>query len=337
MRRRVGVLALATWVLAAGGCGGGGGDDVAPGCASGSQVPGAVREAILDRAGTLATRMEEGRWEEIYEDAATALKAQRSAQEFLTPIAQTVQGLGFPRDLAVSDLFVVRFDERFSHRPQVECQETADEPPDVLFLTRHPVQATLVQRGKVGSDEVYISTLWHGEAGEDGETWKLAGFFAKPATWMGRNWEAWAAQASDERVADRRRNAALLLNVALDLVVPCAWVKPAEVTLLQRRQGRINVSELPVGKVESWEGPSDTFHVQRVNYGLAPDALGIVFRYQADGAIEDSTAQNAYADRLFAFVQEQFPEYREVFSVFSFEAYDPAHPERTFTTSRELE
>lgn len=322
----------ATWTVLLGlligslGCGGGGGEPV-PGCAVGDDVPESVRRDLQDAAGELLTRIRAGQWQEIYESSASLLQQVRTPDQFLTPIAQAASGLGIPENLQVDQVFVIHFDETFPPETRVTCQEEGEAIAHELMVTDYPLQGTLVQRGKVGEDELFISTLWHNEEG----IWKLAGFFSKPATWQGKNWEAWAEDSNQHRLAENVRNAALLLNVAIDLVVPCSWVKPPEITLLQRQQQRINVSDLPVEVPEFWASTPDTFKVFRVGYILARDGLGLLFQYQAPTAVEDSLAQITYADRLFDYIKVTFPEYEEVFESCSLRALDPSDNSKTFS------
>jgi hypothetical protein len=327
----------ATWIvllvllIGSEGCGGGDGELVS-GCAVGNAVPVAVTRDLEEAAGELFTRIRAGEWQAIYESSASLLQKERTPDEFLTPIARAANGLGIPEDLRVDQVFMICFDETFPPQTRVICQEEGEERPHELIVTGYPVQATLIQRGSMGDDELFISTLWHNEEG----TWKLAGFFSKPATWQGRDWAKWAEDSDRHRLADNRRNAALLLNVAIDLVVPCSWVKPPEITLLQRQQQRINVSNLPVETPDFWASYPDTFKVLRVGYVLAQDGLGLLFQYQPPMALEDSLAQVAYADRLFDYIQVTFPEYKEVFGSCSLLAYDPTDTKKTFSREYSL-
>jgi hypothetical protein len=292
----------------------------------GNAVPESVRRDLEDGARELYARIRAAEWQAIYDSSSSRLQRDLTPQEFLTPIAQAAQQVGIPETFRLAEIFLIRFDEEFPPQTRVMCQPEGGGAPHELIVTDFPTQATLIQRGKMGNEEFFFSTLWHNEEG----TWKLAGFFSKPASWDGKDWEQWADEANRERLADNRRNAALLLNVAIDLVVPCAWVKPSEVTTLQRQQQRINVSDLPVEAPDFWPSDPDTFKILRVGYNLVRNGLGLLFQYQASVAVEDSLAQIAYADLLFDYIRTTFPEYEEVFRGCSLLAIDPTDAQKTF-------
>jgi hypothetical protein len=96
------------------------------------------------------------------------------------------------------------------------------------------------------------------------------------------------------------------------------------------------VADLPIGEPVFWVSSPDTFKVFQVSYDLVPNQLGVSFRYESGGSA-DTTVQAAYADRLYAYIRENFPDYSEVFSTYSLLALDPTDPQkvvrRTYPTS----
>jgi hypothetical protein len=324
---RAAAAAIAILAAAAilGGCGRGGGE-IPVGCARGDAVPGPVREAVVRAAGTFYSRAEAGNWRGVYGDAASTLRAQQTEERFSAPMAQVFQQLGPIPRLEVEALTVIRFGDGFPHLPQVECPGSGDSPPVTFLLSDYPVQASLVERGTLHGDAFYFSTLWELEGSE----WKLAAFFLKPAALFGKSSSAYAKQASAEREAGDVRNAALLYNVAIDLAVPNAWTRPGEVDDLRRKQSRLSVTQLPVGKVEPWPDTPDTFQVQQVGYTVLASGLGIMVRWVPGETLADTTALVPRADRLRDYVVSNFPEYGRVFSGLVLQAEDPSDPSRTW-------
>jgi hypothetical protein len=194
------------------------------------------------------------------------------------------------------------------------------------MLTDFPVQASLVERGKLGADEFYYSTLWHRE----GSRWKVASFFAKPATLLGKTWQDYEAAAKAQRIALNNRNAALLYNVAIDLVLPNAWTKPREVKALADEQSHISVRNLPKGEPDSWFVPPDSIRVHQVAYGVAQGGLCVLLRYEAPAALADTALLSNQGERLRGYVEEKFPEYAEVFQYLALVAFPPGNPEQTW-------
>jgi hypothetical protein len=326
MRRTIQGWVLTLAFLAAG-CRSGPSLDLPEGCATGESVPPGIRESVEAAAGEFYARARKGDWEAIYKGAATVVRTQRTQEAFVSPISRAFRELGFPDVLHREALSVVKFGPGFPHRTRVECAIPGEATPLTLILTDFPLQASLVKRGNLGSEELYFSTLWHRE----GSDWKLAGFFAKPATLLGKDWKAYEEAASAQRSAGNKRNAALLYNVAIDLVVPNAWTKPGEVESLKDEQSRISVDYLPKGKPELWPASPDSFRVHQVAYGLAQGALCVLLRYEAPAALADTAAQSIQGERLRRYVEESFPEYLEVFRYLALVAFLPQNPEQTWS------
>jgi hypothetical protein len=323
-------LLLSSFILAFYGCFGG---QIREGCATDDDVPPEVKKDLVAAAGTFYDRIRRGEWETIFETASTVIREEQSPQQFLAPLAQVAQAAGIAESMTVDQVSVVRFGQRYLPRTYVECTIEGEEFPLVLIMTDYPVQASLVQKGKVGREEFYFSTLWH----QEGDEWKIAGFFSKPATWVGKGWKEYSDQAAEQRLAKNVRNAALLYNLAMDLLVPGAWIQPPELALLQRRQSRLTVANLPINIIDLWPDPPDTFRVVRISYALLPGHLGLLIRYQAEGSVADPVAQEDYASRLLRFVRLNFPEYQEAFSVYSLLAVDPEDPQRSWNQMYPME
>jgi hypothetical protein len=313
----VGVLILA-------GCGGERADrDL--GCFTDDRVPPRERAGIERAAAELYSRARTGAWEDIYRNAASIVRDRQTPEQFLSPLVQVLQRMGFPR-LTEETLTLVRFGGDFPPVTPVECEVEGADRPRKLLLDSHPAQASLVQTGAVGGERFFYSTLWFWEQG----VWRLATFHVKPATLRGESWEVYDRKADDQRLEGNNRNTALLYNVAIDLLVPNAWTQPPELTALQRKQQRLSVTYLPVGgAIDRWPAPSDTFRVRSVQYTVGEEKLGLVFRHEAVFPVADSTAQKAYADRLFDFIRKSFPEYPEIFDRVVLVTIDPEASEES--------
>jgi hypothetical protein len=335
MGRDRGVVLLAAVLLAAavavGGCGRGE-TTLAAGCYAGNRVPGAIRNTIEQASQDFFARARRGEWHAIYENAASDARKGATEGRFTAPLARVVESRGFPADLKTESLRVVRFGEGFPYTSHVSCPSPGEEDPTTLILTDRPVQASLIQTGERGGERFYYSTLWFREGGQ----WKLAAFFSKPATIDGKGWRVYEREAGKQRLASHLRNAALLYNVAIDLSVPAAWVKPGAVTSLQRQQHRISVEGLPSGRVLPWFAPSDTFLVRTVGYTIQPSGLGLIVQYPVRASIADTAAQAAYADRMLNYMRQAFPEYREEFHTITFLGYDPKDQQKTWSRTQPL-
>jgi hypothetical protein len=320
------LLSAAAWGGLAG-CGGGGSTEPAFGCATGDRVPSGVRKAVEAAAGTFRATVKTGDLRPIYANAATAAKSARSEGEFLGPISGAARQIGIPEHLKTEELAAVRFGEAYPYRDEVACPVEGEDQSLVLKVTNFPEQAILVQSGESKGERYYYSTLWHREEA----AWRLAGFYAKPATYQGKDWSAYADEARSQREAKHDRNAALLYNVAMDLAIPNVWMHPPELETLRREQARISVEHLPVGAMDPWPDGPDTFYVFNSAYAALPQ-LAVVFRYKIPPAVTDSVALGAYSERLHKYVTAQFPEYAEVFSALVLQGVHSQREDRGWTT-----
>jgi predicted small lipoprotein YifL len=326
MRQRVLFFLLGVMAILSAGCGRRGPLDVPEGCASGDAVPQAVRTAVETAAQQLFDQARRNDWTGIYDHAAKAVREQGTRQAFLAPLTRTFQELGVASHAETDAITVVKFGSKFTPTGKVVCGEA--KRPLELIVSPVPLQASLVQKAPVGAEQFFFSTLWHGEEGE----WRLAALFAKPATLLGRDWRSFAQQARTENQAGNRRNAALLYNAAIDLVLPNAWTEPPEIKDLQRDQSRISVSDLPKQDVPvTWYAPPDSFRVHAIGYGITQNDLVLVVRYEAIATLADTVAQARDADRLRRYLDTKFPEYAKVFRFLALEAFDTRNREQTWS------
>ena len=317
------VLAL---LLAVAGCARNDPMDVPEGCASGGDVPKVVQTALETAAQELYDRARRNDWSGIYDNAAAQVQKQGSKPDFYAPLTRTFRELGVPAKTATDQVAVVKFGSSFSPVRKVTCGDP--KRPLQLVVSDAPLQASLVQKAPVGSEQFYFSTLWFGESGH----WRFAALFAKPATLLGRDWRSFEQQAAEENKAGNKRNAALLYNTAIDLVLPNAWTEPPEVKDLEREQSRISVSDLPKQNAAiAWYVHPDSIRVHSIAYGVAQNALALVVSYESLSALADSAGQARDADHLRAYINQNFPEYQKVFRFLALEAFDPKHPDKSWT------
>jgi hypothetical protein len=326
-----GLLAAAMlWVVA--GCGRGGAD-LPEGCSIDDAVPGAVRAAVEQAAARYYDHARKGEGKEIFEEAAALVRERNSPDQFLAPIARVAREIGFP-PLTTRSIATVRFGETTPYQSRLDCSAPGSDAVTTFLLPDVPVQASLIQVGQAAGETFYYSTVWFREP--DG-AWRLGAIFTKPATIFGKGTAEYAEEAAAQRSEGHLRNAALLYNVAIDLAVPAAWIKPAAVDELQRQQRRITVDRLPSDRLDPWAAEPDTFAVYSVGYAVFGDALGVAIRYESKGAVSDTLSQKAYGDRLMRYVSAEFPEYREVFRHVALEAHERGDKTKVWRHSYPLE
>ena len=325
--RQPSLVFLILTLLAIPGCGRKGALEVPEGCATGDAVPNQVKTALETAAQEFYDRARQNDWNGIFENSAAEAQKQGSKQAFIAPLTRTFQELGVPSQAETQLMTVVKFGSKFEPTRKVACGDP--KRPLNLILSPAPLQASLVQKVSVGGEQFFFSTLWYGEEGQ----WRFAALFAKPATLLGRDWKSFEQQAAAEKQAGNNRNAALLYNTAIDLVLPNAWTEPPEVKDLEREQSRISVTDLPKKNAAvTWYTPPDSLRVHAISYGVAQNDFCLVVRYEATAALADTLSQMRDADRLRRYLEKHFPEYAKVFHLLALEAFDPRHPEQTWST-----
>lgn len=325
-------LFAAAMLWAAVGCGRGAAD-IPEGCSLDDAVPAEARAAVEQAATRFFEHARKGEGQAIYEEAAALVRERNSPDQFLAPIAQVAREIGFP-PLTTRSIAVVRFGETTPYQSRLECSVPGSEAVTTLLLPDFPVQASLIQVGEASGETFYFSTVWFREP--DG-AWRIGAFFTKPATVFAKGTAEYAEEAAAQRAEGHLRNAALLYNVAIDLVVPAAWIKPAAVDDLQRQQKRITVDRLPSDRLDPWAATPDTFNVYSVGYAIFGDGLGVAIRYETEGAVSDTLSQKAYADRLMRYVRAEFPEYPLVFRHVALDAHEQGDRSKVWRRTYPLE
>jgi hypothetical protein len=282
------------------------------GCLCDGNIPDAEVQELERAAAGVYELARSGDTTRLFANAAESMKARGGSPETFGPMVGFLGGLEPFPTFETHSISVVHFGEKFPHVPRIQCPVPGEQWPQVLLLDPLPVvQASLVQTGPLRGETVYLSTLWHGERG----MWKLAAASIRRATGGGKDWKHYDELAAEERLHNRTRNAALLYNLAIQLVLPNPWTQPPALRDLQRRQARLSVSHLPKGTIEEWPADRDTFRVRKATpIFLDPgEGLALLFEYPPVTAAADSVGRRAHARRLFEYIREEFPEYAEVF------------------------
>jgi hypothetical protein len=197
------------------------------------------------------------------------------------------------------------------------------------MVTDQPFQAYLIQSAVVSGTTYNFASIWFHEDGR----WKLATFGAKPRVQLGHDWQHWLTEARTQKEKGNEKNAALLYNMAMDLLVPAPWVRPALLDTLQKEQRRIRTDNLPAGRRLRWVASDSTvFHPYMVSYEVTEQGLAVKFQYEVPEPV-DTTQVARQAPSLAGFVRTTFPEYSEVFSSIILEGTTPVEHQPVWTGS----
>ena len=134
------------------------------------------------------------------------------------------------------------------------------------------------------------------------------------------DWAWWGKLAAEQKQLNNHRNAALLYNLAMDLLLPAPWVRPAALEQLMAEQRKVNPENLPKGRKERWVTTDDTeFFPFMSGCDIVAGGVGVRFVYEVP-VDADSMQVSGGAIKLADFVRTTFPEYAEVFQVLRLEA-----------------
>lgn len=290
-----------------------------PGCYMGGGIPGSMRRDVESSAERFYAQLRAREYEAAWGEGSEQLRNRVNKTDVALAWTQIAQILSIPDALVTEEVVVVAIEPGSRGPKELECRDP--EAPDNtrrMVVTDQPLQAYLIQTGVVRNVTYNFASVWFFEEGR----WKVASFGTKPRKTMGHDWEHWAEEAREQRDKGHFRNAALLYNLAMDLLVPAPWVRPDQLDVLMEEQRALRVEHLPVNRKMRWVALDGTeFFPFHVLLEPIPDGLAVRFLYEVP-ADADSAAVGTEALKLVDFVRTTFPEYAEVFDEVQLEAVD---------------
>ncbi len=292
--------------------------DYAPGCYLESAIQSSDRARIDAAARRFLGLLRAYDYNTAFEESSAQLKARFPRDQIQSIWASVAETLTIPGDLALDDIVLVVVAEGARGPQQVTCVDAADSQAGRrMSATDQPYQAYLVHSGVVGANTYTFASVWFLEEGN----WRLATFGAKAKLQGGRDWTYYRDLALEQREKGNDRNAVLLLNMAMDLVIPAPWIRPDEVGRMEKIQKSITVYEVPLGRPLSWEAKDGTlFHPYLVTPEVS-EGGGMALRFAYEVETPDTAEVVAAAPKLADFIRVTFPEYAEIFRDLILEAY----------------
>lgn len=306
-----GVLALGGLVS---GCGN------SPGYAPGCYMNEAVRpdtKARLELAaerfyGLLRARL----YDRAFDEASEQMRTHDSRDRMTEAWSHISEVLSIPGTLKTEEVVVAVFPKGTQGPQRLTCADPAH--PGVssqLLTTDQPCQAYLIQTGQVAGQTYNFGSVWFYEPGRlPGQgVWRISSMGVRPRLALGQDWHYWHDKAREQLAKGNNRNAALLYNLTMDLVVPAPWVRPAMLDSLVKEQKRIHAQDLPFGRVLHWKHSSGVeFEPYLGSAEIGANGLILMLTYEVP-ATADTAQVAAQAPLLADFVRTTFPEYPEVF------------------------
>jgi hypothetical protein len=309
------ILGMAIALLA-GGCSDGT-PRLDPGCYLNGAVPGSIRRAVEKSADVFYEQLRSRQYEAAYAEAASQLRERVDKQSVALAWTSIAEVLTLPAEVATEEIAVVAVKPGDRGPRELACVDPADSSASrKMMATDQPLQAYLIQSGLVEGTLYNFASVWYHEGGK----WRIATFGTKPRTVADHDWTWWRNLAREQQTRGNARNAALLYNLAMDLLVPAPWVRPDMLDQLMAEQRKIHPENLPNNRKERWVTLDDTeFFPFQAACDIVPGGVAVRFMYEVpDGT--DSTAVKADAPKLVDFVRTTFPEYAEVFRAVRLEA-----------------
>lgn len=282
-----------------------------PGCYLNGSVHPATRRELESAAGRFYDLLRSRRYEDAWSGSSAQLRARVDKTQVALTWTSLAEILTVPQRLATEEIAVVVIAEGARGPQELQCTDPADTTGGRRMMTTdQPFQAYLIQSAAVRNTVYNYASIWYFEAGG----WKLAAVGARPRTAQGHDWRHYLEVTHEQRAKKNLRNAALLYNLTMDLLVPAPWVRPDQLEKLEREQRRLMVEDLPRGRVMTWVAADSTvFHPYQVGYDLTAQGLAVKFLYEVPAPADTSLVERQAA-RLADFIRQSFPEYQEVFS-----------------------
>lgn len=291
-----------------------------PGCYLNSAVKGATRRDLEAAAERFYGQLRSHAYEEAYAEASEALRTRVDKAQVAQAWTTISENLTIPQAIRTEEIAVAVFPPGTRGPQEISCIDPADAAGARSMLTTdQPYQAYLIQSADVIGTTFNFASVWYLEDNK----WKLATFGVKARRQMGRDWTYYRDQARAELARGNVRNSALLYNLAMDLLVPAPWVKPAALDTLMKEQRRIHVDNLPAGRKLEWIARDGTvFNPYMVKYDIVNGAMILRIEYEVPTPI-DTTQVAEKAPLLAEFIRTTFPEYQEIFPSVALDATTP--------------
>lgn len=154
-------------------------------------------------------------------------------------------------------------------------------------------------------------------------TWKLAGFYLKPAQLAGHD-AAWFLQkARDFKARGQTHNAWFYYLAAWDMTSPVDFMSTRPLDKLVDEMAQVRPSDLPFTGPVDLPGPGKTYKVTYISMVPVGNDLYLLVKYQSPDV---SNTQQAYADNMNVIKAEttKYPEYREAFTGVVARATEPS-------------
>lgn len=307
---------VATVVLA--GCGGA--PKFEPGCYLNGAVPARTRRGVESAAERFYSLLRATSYDQAWTEGSAQLHSKFRREDLTRSWASIAEVLTIPTRMTTEELAIVSVAPGKRGPQEFTCSDPADTSGGRrMVVTDQPLQAYLVQSGLAHGIRYNFASILFYEEGH----WKVSSFGAQAREIGGHDWRWWWTTARAEKEAGRRRNAALLYNLAMDLCAPAPWIRPEVISVMTREQKKIHVEHLPYNRKESWvTADSTVFWPYRSAYELVEGGLAVKFFYEVPEPI-DSLRVVSDAPKMADFVRTEFPEYNQIFREVRLEAVTP--------------
>ncbi len=154
-------------------------------------------------------------------------------------------------------------------------------------------------------------------------TWKLAGFYLKPAQLAGHNASWFLEKARDFKTRGQNHNAWFYYLAAWDITAPVEFMSTRSLDKLVDEMAQARPNDLPFNGPSDLVGAGKTYKVTYVSMVPVGNDLYLLVKYQSPDV---SNTQQAYADNMDVIkaITNRYPEFREAFTGVVARATEPS-------------
>ena len=154
-------------------------------------------------------------------------------------------------------------------------------------------------------------------------SWKLAGFYLKPAQLGGHDAAWFLEKAREYKARGETHNAWFYYLAAWDMTSPVEFMSTRPLDKLVDEMAQVRPNDLPFTGPSDLAGNGKTFKVTYISMVPVGNDLYLLVKYQSSDV---SNTQQAYADNMAVIkaVTTRYPEYREAFTGVVARATEPS-------------
>ena len=260
-------------------------------------------------------------WSSLHDRMTVAARAELPEAQLAAQCEMMTKHFGVPANVEILEIHFAEFPEHPANAPPTAMSGIKGYscilPNPILLASPVSGYGALILCKATGRDvglKSWMTLVLHRE----NNVWGLVSVHMNNCEANGHDGNWFAKRAQEFESKGMRRIAFLYRNFAAQLLIPSPYIiVPSASRQLQeaaKQEGPPNMPFPGARPSETWRADDGTeFRVESVSIASAPSFLSLEVRYKSAQKEPDSQEAKAERQKLYRYVIEQFPEYREAF------------------------